>query len=316
MKRLLTHSITFLIIGLFFAAGAQAQLAGLPGAFSRMGLGARGMGMGNAMTAVTTGDLTGYYNPALAAFQEQHAAGLSYGLLTLDRSFNTLFYTQSLPPSAGLSFGVINAGVKNIDGRDGDGFPTGALSTSENEFLLSFALRPSKKFAIGVSTKIFYYHLYDKINSSSFGMDFGFLWRLNERLSVGGSLRDAIAKYKWDTSDLYGQSGNSTTEHFPVLRTLGIAYHGDSYLISAETELTNESTTLLRAGAEWIPIPELAVRAGVDHWNTKQKEEASPTFGMSLHLPVEGWTPTLEYAFASEPYALSAIHTISLNVRF
>ena len=316
MKRLLTHSIAFLIIGMFFVAGAQAQLAGLPGAFSRMGLGARGMGMGNAMTAVTTGDLTGYYNPALAAFQEQHAAGLSYGLLTLDRSLNTLFYTQSLPPSAGFSFGVINSGVKNIDGRDGDGFSTGALSTSENEFLLSFALRPSNKFAVGGSPKIYSYHLYDKINSSTFGLDFGFLWRPNERITVGGSLRDAIAKYKWDTSDLYGQAGNSTTEPIPILRTLGIVYHGDSYLISAETELTNESTTLLRAGAEWIPIQELTVRAGIDNWNTKQKEEASPTFGLSLHLPVEGLAPTLEYAFASEPYALSAIHTISLNVRF
>ena len=206
--------------------------------------------------------------------------------------------------------------MKNIDGRDGDGFQTGALSTSENEFLLSFALRPSKKFSIGVSTKIFYYHLYDKINSSAFGLDFGFLWRPSERVTVGGSLRDALAKYQWDTSDLYGQSGNSTIEHFPVLRTLGVAYRGDLYLVSAETELTAENTTLLRAGAEWIPIPELALRAGVDHWNAKQKEEASPTFGMSLHLPVDGWAPTLEYAFAAEPYALSAIHTISLSVRF
>ncbi|MCX6136563.1 MAG: hypothetical protein NTV54_03595 [Ignavibacteriales bacterium] len=316
MKSTLTHITLSAVISILISVSCQAQLAGLPGAFSRMGLGARGMGMGNAMTAVASGDLTGYYNPALAALQEQHTGALSYGVLTLDRSFNTLFYTQSLPPSAGLSLGIINSGVKNIDGRDGDGYHTENYSTSENEFLLSFALRPSKKLSVGVSTKIYYYHLFDKINSSAFGLDFGFLWKPNDRWSVGGSVRDAIAAYKWDTSDLYGQSGNSSKERFPLLRTLGVAYRGDAFLLSAETELTNEQTTLFRAGGEWIAIDELTLRAGLDHWNTSRKEEASPTFGLSVRLPLQGWEPRFDYAYASEPFALSAIHTISFSVRF
>ena len=40
-------------------------MAGLAGAPMRMGFGARGMAMGNAMTAVTSGDVQSYYNPAL-----------------------------------------------------------------------------------------------------------------------------------------------------------------------------------------------------------------------------------------------------------
>ena len=40
------------------------------GAFSRMGFGARGIGMGNAMSAVTTGNLVSYYNPAFHHFRK------------------------------------------------------------------------------------------------------------------------------------------------------------------------------------------------------------------------------------------------------
>ncbi len=56
---------------------AFAQLGGLPGAFARMGFSARGISMGNAMSSVTTGDVMGYYNPALSVSQNEHLINLS-----------------------------------------------------------------------------------------------------------------------------------------------------------------------------------------------------------------------------------------------
>ena len=50
------------------AQEAAAQVGGHAGAFTRLGFGARGMGMGNAMTAVTDGYVVGSYNPALIPF--------------------------------------------------------------------------------------------------------------------------------------------------------------------------------------------------------------------------------------------------------
>jgi hypothetical protein len=281
-----------------------------------MGLGARGMGMGNAMTSVIKGDLSGYYNPALTAFQQDHAVGLSYGILSLDRSLNTFYYSQPLPPTAGVSFSVINAGVKNIDGRDADGFHTENYSTSENEFILSFALRPSRKFAFGISPKLYYYHLFDNVNSTAFGIDAGIIYRITEQLTFGASLRDAIAKYKWDTSKLYGQLGNATTEPFPVLRTFGLSYDAGDVVLAADVQTTNQHETLLRGGAEWRIVEELTIRTGIDHWNTGDSKEAAPTFGFSLHHAIDGWDPMLTYAYGIEPYALSGIHTISLSTRF
>src|ERR1041384_6094554 len=92
-----------LSIGLLLAVlEGQAQTAGSAGAFARMGSGARGMGMGNAMTAVNFGDIQTYYNPSLGAFAEYRSAGLTFGILSLDRSLNFVNYTQPIHPTAGV----------------------------------------------------------------------------------------------------------------------------------------------------------------------------------------------------------------------
>ena len=51
MKRRIAIAASILLL----AAAGHAQTAGRAGAFARMGFGARGMGMGNAMTAVAGG---------------------------------------------------------------------------------------------------------------------------------------------------------------------------------------------------------------------------------------------------------------------
>ena len=55
-RRVAASLITTLVTGSI----ALAQIGGAPGSYSRMGFGARGMGMGNAMTAVISGDVSGY----------------------------------------------------------------------------------------------------------------------------------------------------------------------------------------------------------------------------------------------------------------
>ena len=89
-----------IVLSLLFVSGVVAQsdqyseLSSLPGAFSRMGFGARGMGMGNAMSAVITGDMVAYYNPALSVFQEKNSFQTSYSFLSLDRNLNFLSFTK------------------------------------------------------------------------------------------------------------------------------------------------------------------------------------------------------------------------------
>lgn len=296
-----------------------AQLGGTPGAFSRMGFGARGIGMGNAMTAVTTGDIVGYYNPALLSWSEYRQASASFGILSLDRSLNFLSYSQPLRPSAGISAGIINAGVSDIDGRDADGEPTGPLKTSENEVFLSFSNRFKSGFSLGITVKLLYYHLYTDVSTTTVGIDAGLLIPIGDALTLGGSARDLNSKYRWDTSQLYGQQGSSKTWEFPQLYTVGAAYKlPDSLGVFAlDLEVSSVKTFTARFGVEVPLIPEITVRAGMDRIDLKEKGNGvKPTFGFTARKSISDWTPAVNYAFVVEPFSPAPTHVISLSVIF
>ena len=133
--------------------------------------------------------------------------------------------------SAGVSLGIINSGVSNIDGRDNNGLSTGELSTSENQFYLAVANRFSDKLSIGITAKFYYYKLYEEINTTSFGVDIGALYRVNEQFTVAVAVIDINSKYKWDSSPVYKTDGVITEDKFPNLRKIGVSYFNKDVVI-------------------------------------------------------------------------------------
>lgn len=315
-EKFLSLNKKYIVLFILCSTVSFAQLSGAPGAFARMGFGARGMGMGNALTAVRVGENSGFYNPSIVPYLKDQTISLSYGMLSLDRSMNTIFYSQPIDTNAGISIGIINAGVSNIDGRDIDGFPTETYSISENQFSLSFALR-IRKITIGLTTKLYYFSLFEELSSTSVGFDFGVTYPLTENITLAGVFKDFNAKYRWDTSNLYGQLGNSTIEKFPTRLAAGISYvfENNFGLLSAEVERSNVATTIVRFGGEITPIDVLTLRAGIDDWNMKQSELAHPSFGFTLRTEYTDWKPSFNYAYIIEPYGLFTIHVISLSIK-
>lgn len=313
---------------------SSAQLGGRAGAYSRMGFGARGMGMGNALTAVTTGDAVGYYNPATLPFAQYRNISASFGILAMDRRLNFLNFMQPLGPTpsqnenagtsaakprAGIAIGIINGGVTKIDGRDRDGEPTGLLQTSENQAMLSFGTSLKNSLAIGITIKYLYHHLYTDVNSSTFGFDLGVLYPISERLTLGATARDFSSKYSWDTKAIYTEAAATSTDRFPRLYTVGAAYQLPDTIgtVAVDVEFSDQSTVVVKMGAEVIVIPELVLRAGIDRIDVKTRGNGvRPTFGFSARRDFDTWTPALNYAFVIEPFASSAMHMISISVIF
>lgn len=295
---------------------ASAQFAGTPGSFARLGFGARGMGMGNAMTAVVHGENSGYYNPAGVKYLDAGYGSLSYGVLSLDRKLNSLFYAQPIDTNAGVAVRILNSGVSEIDGRDIDGFHTEMYSTSENQFSLSFALKV-RKITFGLSTKIYYYSLFEKLSATGLGFDFGALYSLSENIVIGGVIKDINAKYRWDTSPLYDQQGNTTTDKFPIRRALGISFISDDKagLITAEFENSNRSTNVIRIGAEYAATEYLILRSGLDGWDLDDAKQAHPSFGFTVRTDLMNWNPSFTYAYVVEPYNVFAMHIIALSIK-
>ncbi len=326
--------ILFILTNIAAAQPKFSEMAGSPGAFSRMGFGARGIGMGNALTSVTDGNLVSYYNPALSAFQNDNSFQSAYSFLALDRSLNFLSFTRRFDfysdkdsiaenrkprSTAGLSIGVINSGVSNIDGRDNQGFKTKELSTSENLFFVGLANKFSDKVSVGLNIKIFYYKLYEEVTSTSVAFDIGVLYRLNNEINIALKLTDINAKYKWDTAPVYGQSGTTTEDKFPFLKTIGISYKNkESRILAAiEIENSNAGTNYLRSGIEYNIYEELYLRAGIDQFDLSNTEiPVKPSFGFSYSTQIGSIMAGIHYAFVIEPYSPADRHIAGISILF
>lgn len=324
---------SLLLTAAVFAQPKYTEISSMPGAFSRMGFGARGIGMGNAMSSITNGNLVSYYNPALSPFQEGNSANVGYTFLSLDRSLNFLSFTRRFELSsnkenpdgskiiraAGVSAGIINSGISKIDGRDNNGLKTSELSTSENQFFLAFANRFSPKFSIGVAVKFYYYKLYEDITSNAFGIDLGALYKINDNLNVSFVITDLNSKYSWDSSPVYGLNGMTTKDEFPLIKKLGVSYYNPELklLTALEFENSNAETNIIRAGAEYNIFENLFIRGGIDQFNLSNTDSPiKPSLGFSYFKPIESFTIGVEYAFMIEQYSSSDRHIIGINFIF
>ncbi|RPI01393.1 MAG: PorV/PorQ family protein [Ignavibacteriae bacterium] len=323
MRIISRRIVVMTAIAMIIPVVAISQLAnsnsagGRAGAAMRMGFGARGLAMGNAMTSVINGDVQSYYNPAVVPFETEPTFAVTYGILSLDRKLNYLSYTKNLKPNAGFSLSIINAGVGNIDGYDRNAVQTGTLSTSENAFLLSFGLKPAEKFSLGVSVKVLYYSLYESVKSTTAGVDVGALYLLSQEWTLGAVVQDITAKYKWDTSKLYGQFGNTTAEYFPLRKRAGITWMPKEYpvMLTGEVEAIG-SAVFLRAGSELKISEGVYVRGGLDQIAVNNDVPAKPALGLSVQTKVGTWTPSFQYAYVFEPYSPSGLHILSIVLRF
>jgi hypothetical protein len=304
-----------------------SQVKSYPGAFTRMGFDAKGMAMGNSIGALAKDNLSSYYNPAGIVFQERTTVNLSYTFLNLDRSLNCFNFIhkvriRQLDTSqnllAAFSGGLINSGVSDIEQRDGDGFLSQTLSTFENQFFFSIAFMPFNKLSVGASFKFLYSKLYTDVTSSGFGLDLGFLYVVSDALSVSGVIKDLNSEYQWDTSKLYGQSGNTTKDRFPLLKKLGAAYKAfKNGIITMEFETSNQSTDILRFGGEYQFLEYLCLRAGIDRFDLSNTDNGiKPTFGFGLSKGLGSFTPTLNYVFAYEPFSHYPIQMLTLTMQF
>ncbi len=311
-----------IVLILLITSASFAQIGGLPGAFTRMGFGSRGISMGNAMTSVTYGDVVGYYNPALSAFQNEHLINLSYSFLALDRALNFVSYTKNfkLPNqkegSAGFTFSWINAGVGKIDGRDADGFSIGELSTFENQFMFAPSIRVSEQVSLGAGFKFYYAKLYDNVTTTAFGFDIGGLVKVNDKINVGFAVKDINTKYEWNTTEVYGQLGTTTKEKFPNLYNIGVSYLLPKNLgvASLEFELSNQKTYVIKGGVEIKPIEGISFRGGFDRFDFKSDDKfgnSKFSFGVGYQKSLKNFILGLDYSFVMEPYSNSPFQTIT-----
>ncbi|MBS4027974.1 MAG: hypothetical protein KGZ58_04975 [Ignavibacteriales bacterium] len=315
---LLRKTIFFFLVSLLFASFSFSQIGGSAGSFARMGFGARGMGMGNALSAATTGEAATYYNPAVSPFVEGRTISATSSFLSLDRRLNFLNYTQSVAPTAGFSLGIINQSVSEIDGRDADGIHTKNYSTTENQFYFSFANRLSRKISLGINAKLYYAKLFEKLSSTTVGFDAGVLIKPNDVLSFAAVIQDFNSKYRWNTKDLYQENGGETVDTFPTLYKFGAQYFIPSArsIVSLEIETSGKNKLLMRGGIEITLNEYFTLRSGIDRYDLEDEfVGVKPTFGFSVQ-PLSDLKTFVHYAYIFEPFSPRDAHILSVSFSF
>lgn len=326
LKKIIIITICVLT-SIIYAQSEFSSLNSKPGSFSRMGFGARGMGMGNAMSAVIDGNIVTYYNPALSVYQKKNSFQTSYTFMTLDRSLNFVSFTKKFRLKSGnsserfigFSIGLINSGVSEIPGYGIQGNYTGELSTSENQFFLALANKFSEKFTIGVTFKYLYNSLYQEMTTSGIGVDIGAIYRITNNLTAAFTLTDLNSKYSWDSSDLYGLDGKQIKDKFPLLTKLGLSYSTleKKLLVALDFEKSNAETNIVRIGAEYLIHENLYVRAGCDRIHLENFNiPVRPSLGFSYFYELDNSKIGIDYAFVVEPYSSGDLHIVGVNFNF
>lgn len=328
---------------MFSISQVIAQSGGYAGTFARLGFGARGLAKGNAMVSDLFGEYSGYYNPALACFQEDGNVSLGYTFMSLDRKLNFIgfakkFPLQNIKGGAGISFSWINFGVSNIDGRDNDGNQIGNFSIFENQFYLGTSFLVEENFALGIGFKLYYSKLFEEVSTTSVAFDLGAAYKVTPNLSFGLAIRDLSAKYKWETSKIYGSTyGRSTENKFPVLVNLGSSYLLPKNLgiVSIELEgvfnpnyedktnaikIKSKNFYYAKVGGEINLNEYIKLRAGCDRIGFNEDDffgSLKPSIGLGIkRFLTKNILLGLDYSFQLEPYSKDAIQNVSLNLNF
>jgi len=319
MRRIIT--ILILLSTIFLITNAQADDGVLAGAFLRMGLGARALGMGGAYTAIADGPEAAYYNPGGMPFLNQRQIMASYRFLSLDRTFAFLGYSQSIRPeidpestekpfNAGIAINWIYAGVDNIDGRGLSGQHIGDFSNSENAFSLTFGISPIDIIGVGLTAKVLYNRFPNMGNDDSavsdfsFGMDFGVLIKPLPFISLGFVVKELNAKYDWKTDKVWDKDIDKI-DRFPRTYRSGIAINWPyQWLTFAfDWEKNNQQDDKYFLGIEALPISQIAIRAGLNNGNFAG--------GAGYLFKVFNRNAEIHYALVTKDYDVASEHIFS-----
>ncbi len=333
-----------LYITLFTCLWAGEAFAQSTGAFARLGFGARGMAMSNALVADVSGYASGYFNPAVTPFTARQNVEAGYTALGLNRQLQFLHFATALRPRAGISAGLIHAGVSDIDGRDASGIHTETYSTDEIAAFLAFGTRMGDRITGGLMFKFFRSDLLPDVDPAlSIGISAGFTVRVVEGITLGLALDDLLAKYSWDTSSAFGSDGRKTTDRFPMRLRLGGSYQfaqgkgvivaeyeslfeqgrfettdltliGGAPITITERETLRLHSTRFRLGGEWWLAEPFAVRMGVDQIGADAFEGVIPSAGFAVQQDVGELGTRFEYAFRLEPYSAGTMHLLSIQL--
>jgi len=232
-------------------------LAAHSGAFLRIGVGARALGMGGAFVALADDPTALYWNPAgLVSLESGELASMYTNQFGLGAHFSFLAFGQPWNEQSGWAIGILNLSLGQIPitGLDENGRPivTGYMGYSDTALFLAYA-QSLFRSSIGVTIKGIHQTLGEE-NGLGLGIDFGAMTPFIKPFSLGMVLRTAFVN--WSTGE---------KAFLPVQLILGTAYRPfPNVTLALDTGLQTGRRIEFHVGVEYRLFSPVAIRFGLD----------------------------------------------------
>ena len=278
----------FIFSALFVAAGiSQGQefaKVGTAGAqFLKIGVGSRGLAMGEAYDAVCNDASSVFWNPAGMAFVKKNSALFGHANWLADIKYEAAAFAHNLGAAGvvGASFAYLNSGdieETTVEMQEG----TGSTFTAANlMFGLSYARMLTDRFSIGGNIKYVEEKLADE-KASAWGVDVGILYFTGfKSLRLGMSIRNFGPELQFAGTYKDYDNGNWVVDaatglpqekeylpyHLPMTFKISLAYdliekESTFMTLAADLAHPNDNVEKLNVGAELKLMNVIALRLG------------------------------------------------------
>ncbi len=340
MRRRYIHTVCSVIAMIVIGTNAHAQLvpnlggqrAGISAfQFLKLGVGARGVAMGESFVAVANDVSALHWNPAgLAQFSEnQIMASHTEYVVDIRHDFFGAVYHLTESDALGLSFSSLHTDDMEIT-TETQPFGTGRyFSFGDIGIGLTYAKRMTDQFSFGATVR-YAEETLDILKMRSVMVDLGtFYW------TGLGSARFAvvISNFGGDvspsgTATLWNGSPTSTFESYslPTVFKLGIAYDpidDDQQKLTTSIQLNhpNDNSEHFRIGVEYGWQQTFFVRGGIKRtigqplFAADATSEEDFALGVGVNVALGFSRVNADYAFANFT-RLGSIHRISLGFTY
>jgi tetratricopeptide (TPR) repeat protein len=276
--------------------------------FLKMGVGGRGVAMGEAQTAAVDDATALYWNPAGLGDLTQKEITFMHHKSIQGISQDVLYYAR---PTESLGVWGAGASVLRVDGikrYDGSGPSIGDVEASDTLLTLGWA-KPWEDFQwfpgikTGVNLKILNKTL-DTDSAIGYMVDLGFIYKCRGDWNEG--LRTSMVLQNVGT----GLSFNGENSSFPTQLKAGVSYplFGDNMTVAGDVVFPTDGNLFFNAGAEYWIWEIMAFRLGFKGNNDLDS-------GLTYGFGIGNERLHLDYGFIPfGPFGDS--HRVSLSFRF
>ena len=240
-----------ILLALFITAvgcTAFAQTAKYSNEFLSLGVGARGLGMGNTMTSIANDVTAAYWNPAcLSNMEKNYELGVMHAEYFAGiAKYDYVGVAARIDPQSTVGISWIRFGVDNImntteliDNQGNvDYSKISYFSAADNAILLTYAhnFKQVKGLSLGGNVKVLHRRIGDFAGAWGFGIDVG-LHYVNHGWNVGANLRDATSTFNaWSyhlsdrVVEVFEQTGNEIPSNQLELTVPKLLIGGGKYV--------------------------------------------------------------------------------------